>query len=68
MYELVFVACLVAAPDVCREKALQYADIPNPMACMMGAQPRLAEWAQHHPRWRVTEWRCHEFGRREVKA
>jgi hypothetical protein len=25
---------------------------------MMGAQPRMAEWTNTHPGWRVARWKC----------
>lgn len=62
MIELIFIACLVSAPDRCEEKGLQFVDLPSPMACMMLAQPQLAQWAESHPRWRVAKWRCRYVG------
>lgn len=58
MIELVFIACLLSAPDRCEERSLQYVNVSSPMACMMGAQPELARWLESHPRWRVTRWSC----------
>lgn len=58
MIELVFVACLLNDPGRCEEKGLQFVEVPSPMACMMGAQPQLAMWAEQHPRWRVASWKC----------
>jgi len=57
MIELVFVACLAAAPDTCDEKRLLYTDI-TPMTCMMGAQPQLAQWVGAHPNFTIRKWRC----------
>ena len=57
MIELVFIACLSASPVDCEERSLLYTDI-TPMACLMGAQPELARWAETHPRWRIASWRC----------
>ncbi|MBK0399874.1 hypothetical protein H0I76_11790 [Limibaculum sp. M0105] len=57
MIELVFVACLLSAPDRCEEKALQFVDVSH-MACLMGAQPQLAEWTESHPKWRIARWSC----------
>jgi hypothetical protein len=67
MIELIFVACLVSAPEQCENKALQFTDI-TPMACMMGAQPQLAQWANQHPKWRVASWKCKtvNFAQRDV--
>lgn len=30
----------------------------TPMQCMMIAQPKLAEWAQGNPKYRITRWTC----------
>lgn len=68
MFELIFIACLVGQPERCEEKALQYADIPSPMACMMNAQPQLAEWIEQHPRWRIAKWSCRAWDEREYRA
>ena len=57
MIELLFVACLHSAPDLCREHSLIYVDI-TPMQCLMGAQPELAKWKETHPDERITSWRC----------
>lgn len=58
MIELVFIACLATAPDHCETKALQFAENISPGRCLMGAQPRLAEWTNTHPNWRVKRWKC----------
>lgn len=65
MMELVFVACLLSAPDRCEERSLQYVDVPSVMTCVMGAQPQLAEWAEAHPNWRVARWKCRTPGYQE---
>lgn len=57
MIELLFVTCLVTAPDDCRERSLLYTDI-TPMTCLMGAQPELAKWAAGHPKFAIRSWRC----------
>ena len=57
MIELLFVACLATAPDVCRERSLVFSDI-TPMQCLMGAQPELAKWSQSHPQMEIRSWRC----------
>ncbi len=57
MIELLFVACLASAPDQCENKALQFSDI-TPRACMMGAQPQLAQWSNQHPKWIIKGWKC----------
>ncbi|MEM1300220.1 MAG: hypothetical protein AAGH68_13185 [Pseudomonadota bacterium] len=58
MIVLAFVACLQSSPDVCREQNLLFSEQMSPMTCLMQAQPRLAEWSNTHPGWRVASWRC----------
>ncbi len=68
MIELLFVVCLASASDVCETKALQFAEDVTPMACLMGAQPHLAQWQVQHPKWRINSWRCQAvaFAERDV--
>lgn len=63
MIDLIFTACLLAAPATCERKALTY-DEPGltPQLCSMAAQFRLAEWVNGHPKYRVTKWRCERAG------
>ncbi|GFE52294.1 hypothetical protein So717_40470 [Roseobacter cerasinus] len=57
MIELLFVACLSTAPTECRERSLLFTDI-SPTQCLMGAQPELAKWSAHHPKFDIKSWRC----------
>lgn len=66
MVDLIFLACLLTAPEACEEKSMQFIDV-TPMTCMMGAQPVLARWAVEHPQWQVTSWKCRDASRREVR-
>jgi hypothetical protein len=63
MIELVFVACLSAAPAQCQERHLSYSDV-SLMGCMMGAQSALAEWKASQPDWRIAKWSCQMAGAR----
>lgn len=65
--EILFTACLIASPDQCEPKALQFAENVAPMACLMQAQPYLAQWTTQHPKWRVTEWRCQQINETQRK-
>lgn len=58
MIQLVFVACLNANSTYCEERHLLFVENMSPMACMMQAQPELAKWANEHPKWKVSKWRC----------
>ena len=67
MIELVFVACLVTAPDQCRERSLTFTEI-TPQQCLMGAQPELAKWVSTHPNDRIKSWRCRAVSVTEREA
>lgn len=67
MIELLFVACLAASPEECRERSMVFTDI-TPMACLMGAQPELAKWAATHPAYTIENWRCRAVSFAEVDA
>lgn len=58
MIVLAFVACLQGAPDTCEERNLMFGETMTPYHCLMQAQPRLAEWSNTHPGWRIASWRC----------
>lgn len=57
MIELVFVACLAAAPQECSERALLFTDI-TPMMCLRHAQPNLARWSNAHPGHDIKSFMC----------
>ena len=59
MIDLIFTACLIAAPAACEERQLTFAarDL-TPMTCLMSGQPHLAEWADAHPGWRIARYKC----------
>ena len=59
MIALVFIVCLQSDPQTCQERNLLFTDQQlTPMACLMNAQTRLAEWSESHPRWRIAKWKC----------
>lgn len=60
MLRLVFVVCMLDAPDTCENRELLIHDDVPLMACMTGAMPELALWRQTHPNWRVNRWRCED--------
>jgi hypothetical protein len=57
--ELIVVACLIAAPQECREHRVRLAMQDGEAAhCVRASPPRLAQWSETHPAWRVKSWRC----------
>ncbi len=67
MIELLFVTCLNVSPNDCRERSMLFTDV-TPMACMMGAQPELAKWANEHPNWNVGGWKCQQVQTAEIEV
>ena len=60
---LVFLVCLISSPETCREERLNFSfEQTSGFGCMMGAPPRLAEWSNTHPRWRIARWKCRAAG------
>ncbi|MGA0533171.1 hypothetical protein [Hansschlegelia sp. KR7-227] len=53
---IVLSVCLVANAATCRQERIEFTG--SPMACVVSAQPIVAEWGADHPEWRVTSWKC----------
>ena len=68
MIELVFVVCLRATPEFCEERSIAYLPEVSLMACMMQAQPHLAQWSETHPDLEIARWSCTTSDRREIRA
>ena len=57
--ELIVAVCLTGQPEVCSEKHFPfYEDGSSVSACMVRAQPWLAQWASQNPEWTVKTWTC----------
>ena len=56
--KLVISACLLTS-DECRDHVILFdpRDV-TVMACMMSAQPIIAQWQDRNPHWRVVRWTC----------
>ncbi|WP_042249010.1 hypothetical protein [Paracoccus sp. PAMC 22219] len=63
MIELLFVACLSTQPATCQDRSMLFSDEIGLMACTMGAQAHLAQWAARHPHERVARWKCQAVDR-----
>jgi hypothetical protein len=68
MIELIFIACLVASPDRCEERAVALLSGVGLMGCMTMAQPQLALWSEQHPDQRVVRWSCGWVNRKAGSA
>jgi hypothetical protein len=58
LVDLVVLACMLTNPGTCREYHLPFQSSGSMRACMMQAQPYLAQWIGEHPYLRVARWRC----------
>ncbi|MBU3031440.1 hypothetical protein [Paracoccus marinaquae] len=62
MIELLFVTCLVGAPEQCRHRSLLFSDDTGLMTCLIHGQTQLAGWIESHPTEHLREWRCRMGG------
>lgn len=59
MIELVLAVCMVGQPAKCRDVYLNFeAESVTPQQCMMYGQMEMAKWAEEHPDYTITKWRC----------
>lgn len=63
MIEIAAAACLISAPEHCRDVSLTFeAENLTANACMTSGQIHLAEWTNSHPNWRITRFTCRQAG------
>ena len=63
MIELVVSVCLLDDPARCKDVSLVSAEEGmTSMACMMVAQPEIAQWSEGHPKWQIKSWTCRRAG------
>lgn len=55
---VIMTVCMLADTSQCYEEQLTFEAQGTVAQCTMAAMPHIAEWAQTHPKWRVTRWRC----------
>jgi len=59
LIELVFTACLLAHPNICKPVSLTYSgEGLTPMQCTIGSEARIAEWCAANPKWFATRRKC----------
>ncbi len=56
--ELIVTVCALANPNACSEKRFAFEATGSLKACLMEAQPYLAQWAGEHPDQRVAAFHC----------
>ena len=63
MIEIAAAACLITAPERCRDVTLTFeAESVTPFQCMTYGQGELAKWINDHPAWRIAKWSCRGAG------
>jgi len=70
MISVMFVACLITQPLICKEVNLTFLqDIKNitPYQCQHTAGVELIKWAKDHPRYKIARWKCVPENKREFK-
>lgn len=58
MVDLILTVCALAHPGVCHDQHLLFQSHGSLRACMMQAEPYMAQWASEHPNVRIVRWRC----------
>ena len=67
MITLSFIVCSLYSTSDCRRVELNFVEEGlTPMACMFGAQPQIAKWAEGHPDVYVKKWTCKYVNRNEA--
>ena len=56
--ELIFTVCALANTDICEDKYIALQGDVRLTACVMQAQPTLAQWAVANPDWTIRGWHC----------
>jgi hypothetical protein len=58
MVDLVVIVCALTNPGACQERHLLFQSSGSLRACMVQAEPWLAQWAGEHPSLRIAKWHC----------
>jgi hypothetical protein len=65
LIEIVLTVCALWAPDHCEDQHLQVGTQISLNQCAMAAQPYIAQWIIHHPKWMAVRWHCEYGGGKE---
>jgi hypothetical protein len=66
--DLIVLACTVLNPVTCHEYHLMFQGGGSLRACVMQAQPYLAQWMGEHPNLRIARWHCARPGQEDEKT
>jgi hypothetical protein len=58
LLEIVLTVCALSQPARCEEQRLQFQWNGSLQACVMGAEPYIAQWIGEHPHWAPARWHC----------
>ncbi|MEL7173620.1 MAG: hypothetical protein AAFU72_08210 [Pseudomonadota bacterium] len=57
--ELIVIACLLSAPETCKEHRLRLTlEGGDAGQCMYSSPPRVARWQVMNRNWKVERWYC----------
>jgi len=65
MIDLVMTVCLLASPAACREERSELENV-SVISCMTQGQFYAARWADEHPAYRISRWRCEPISARQA--
>jgi hypothetical protein len=68
LVEIVLTVCALSQPARCEEQRLQFQWNGSLAACVMGAEPYIAQWIGEHPRWAAARWHCEYAASRKRKT
>jgi len=66
MLSIILSACLANDPNVCKEYRISIDSNLDTMQCVVNAPPFFARWAEEHPGWKITRWRCATSGENDI--
>jgi hypothetical protein len=58
LVDLIVLVCALGSPNACHEQHLLVQSAGSLRACVMQAQPYLAQWIGAHPGYRIVRYRC----------
>ena len=66
MIAIILSTCLVSDPTVCRDQSIPLSYEASATQCMKSALPRVAQWSEEHPGWRVVRWQCRPVNQHDI--
>jgi hypothetical protein len=66
--EIVLTVCSLANASQCEEQRIILDPNMSLKACVMQAEPTMAQWAVAHPNWTIARWHCEYSGQQQRKT